>query len=100
MDLKEKLESVDNPEWWLTLLGTAAEHAENMDEAVAVADDSYDANPTPPATDEDEAWKLVDEDELLDNLELDFGETKSRDSGGKGRASIRNSAIKPSRLRK
>lgn len=63
--LKRHLDAVANPEWWLTLLGTAMEDNDDVEAACAVADRAYQASPFPPPSEEDQVDRIVADDAAL-----------------------------------
>ncbi len=57
-ELRKRLARSDNPEWYLTVLGTALESGDEVG-ALAAADRYVAEHPYPPATDEEQAWAMV-----------------------------------------
>lgn len=59
--LKQRLTEVDNPDWYLDLVGRAAEKAGSLEAAMEIADHLIEKHPQPPLTDAEEAMgKLND----------------------------------------
>ena len=58
-ELRFKLRDVDDPEWFLDLLGLTMEETHDYDEAMTLASAAYDANPIRPSSQEDMDAKRI-----------------------------------------
>lgn len=66
--LSRRLSEVQNPEWYLHILGSAFEESQgDPDRAIAVADKMYDEQPQPPANKADRAIQAIADDMAADD---------------------------------
>jgi hypothetical protein len=59
--LGQRIDEVENPDWYVELLGIALEEVgdDNLDQAIKITDRTYSHLPQPPATAEDDDLQQV-----------------------------------------